>query len=631
MARFMLNVILILKLHVYLVSSRGIMDRTMPTNVSCQLDIEGAKAMEVIQREGSVYINMNLKFVNSSGVEIDQILDDTDTIVNIKRWVLAIGPRGVQLLKYPNNAVPLSLGTLKPGVVSVSLNVSSLVDCFLNANDSEKLDIIASSLANFQSPEGLKLDQAICLEQLLTQNFIPSASEYFFYCWRLVIENEYYTNKTRIVVVTVLSMCVLHYLSFFILLFLCRNLPLNYEGTEYISISTDLNIGFKYVLFFAGNERYCCLFYVRCLVFVGLWQYLPLITNYVLVEEEYRSSNYLIITHIINSLTIGFTILVLCLYRHFITQTDCDIYEYFSNQLVRRRYLPANVIDDSMHGFQNVENTIKQTLLTLVTYRYWKGVWEQSSCASFGLKVIYIILFTTPLNLICLFCMCWMLRSRKLRLAAMIYFPLYYGWLITFSLYQLVMNLLEILYYFFVGLLTNSSYIFNVVLVSFLVIGYFLTTVTNFHAGYVKFLRQVITLLDEVVESSSNPDQANVGINGGQPSNLYIKDNDWCDGLTYIKKDFFDEIIIKYRPLGPNVMIMLVKLAIIGLITYIAVDTLQSIDQVHLSMEARSISVIFIPFVISIFYALIKNAAQEKNETKLLKARVKHYIKQRLR
>ncbi|XP_033111068.1 uncharacterized protein LOC117112123 [Anneissia japonica] len=641
MVRFMFDVILLLELHAYLVSSRGIMDRTMPTNISCQLDIEGAKALEVVQREGSVYINMNLKFVNSSGIEIDQILNETSTIVNIKRWVLAVGPRGVQLLKYPHNVVHLSLGTLKPGVQRVSLNVLLSVDCFLNADDDKKLDIIATSLANFQSTEGLKLDQAICLEQLLTPVSITSPGEFYFDCWRLVIGNEYYRDKTNIRVVGFLSLLVIFYLSYFLLSFLCPNPPLiigllQSELTEYISINTDLNIGVKYVLFFAGNECCCSILYIlRCLVYLSLWQYLPLTINYILVDEEYRSTDFFYVSVIFNPITIVCTTVAFYMYKR-------STKPFLSNQnwvqIILRQLDNSSTLsklnesfdinnDPTSHltMFQKTVNDINQIMVSLVTLEFWKGIWKETeynnwtwNSFAFVCKFISIIMLINPLTLIILHFADSMKKSYWRLLILFLYFLFVYVWF-GFSVYLVVNNLLQILYYFFIGLLTNSSYIFNVVFVSFLIIVYFLTTVTDLNAGYVKFLRQVIDSMDKVVEKhTAEPDQAHVGGNSiGQHSHIYVKRN----GLMYIKKEFFYEIVKKYRPIGPKTVIMLVKLAVSGLVIYIAADTLESIDQIQsLSVEVRSIPVILIPLVIPFFCKLIKNEAQEENEIEVIKA-----------
>ncbi|XP_033116651.1 uncharacterized protein LOC117116675 [Anneissia japonica] len=639
MARFMFNVILLLELHAYLVSSRGIVDRTMPTNISCKLDIDGAEALEVIQREGSVYINMDLKFVNSYGIEIDQILDKTGTIVNIRRWVLAIGTRGVQLLKYPHNAERLSLGTLKPGVERVSLKVLLSKDCFQNADDDKKLDIIATSLANFQSTEGLKLDQAICLEQLLvvpTSSVIFPSKKFYFDCWRIVITNEYYTDKpgSRI---GILGIGVLLYLSFFLLSFFCRNSPLaENERTEYISLSTDLNIGAKYVLFFAGNKCFFSILYIlRCLVYLGLWQNLPLIMNYILVDEEHRSTDYLSLSILFNLVFIISTTVVLYVYKRF-TRNNPD--SKILNKIYEALNLDFDIHNDShLSGFHNTVNTINQVMVTLLTLKFWRSVWRQTQqkykwmpliILCFVCKCILIIIITSPLISMSIHVISP--KRNRIRRPLILFYLIFNVCFIGLTLYKVVINLLEILYYFFIGLLTNSAYIFNVVFVSFFIIVYCFKTVTDFNSSYVKFLRQVIDSMDNVVEKhTAEPEQALDGDNRrGQHSDLYIKRN----GLTYIKKDFFDENIKKYRPVGPKTVVMLLKLTVISLVIYIAADTLESIDQIHsLSVEVRSIPVIFFPLVIPFFCNIIKNEAQEENEIEVLKARIEQDIQQRLK
>ncbi|XP_033102873.1 uncharacterized protein LOC117105723 isoform X2 [Anneissia japonica] len=160
--------ILILLLHSFMiVSSDYIESQPLPRNNTCNLAIH-SKALETIIRDESVLINMELTLLKSSinnlSVDVMEEIQYSDGMINIQDWVLAIGPKGFQLLSLPDTAVIFSLNTLSHGIERVSVNVFISVDCYLDADEDERQKIIASSLARFSSMDSLQKDFLICLK-----------------------------------------------------------------------------------------------------------------------------------------------------------------------------------------------------------------------------------------------------------------------------------------------------------------------------------------------------------------------------------------------------------------------------------------------------------------------------------
>ncbi|XP_033118567.1 uncharacterized protein LOC117118161 [Anneissia japonica] len=345
MTRIVVNIMLMLEVLIdflCIVSSRGVIDRPLPINNNCSLDIQGAEALEVLQKDGSVFINLNINFVNSSG---DEILNNTGGIIDINHWVLTYGHKGVLLSKYTFDAVYLSFGTLAPGVETVSLSVAWSVFCFLNASDDEKLDIIATSIGRFSSKNGslgLPTDYAVCLEHKLSsnswriflRNYYKLKYNTYFDCWRFVPENNYSETSmyTTILLLALGSYILAQYIFFYFLQSLCRNNPIIIKKNKYISIDTDLPIGPKYAIFFQGNgwtdvNRGSKIYWIRCFLYLSLFyvsQFFPILIAHLDTEN-------LIIKEIREGLKWDIVYGVVC-YFLFLPLSILYLYEWKTNQ-----------------------------------------------------------------------------------------------------------------------------------------------------------------------------------------------------------------------------------------------------------------------------------------------------------
>ncbi|XP_033102865.1 uncharacterized protein LOC117105723 isoform X1 [Anneissia japonica] len=640
--------ILILLLHSFMiVSSDYIESQPLPRNNTCNLAIH-SKALETIIRDESVLINMELTLLKSSinnlSVDVMEEIQYSDGMINIQDWVLAIGPKGFQLLSLPDTAVIFSLNTLSHGIERVSVNVFISVDCYLDADEDERQKIIASSLARFSSMDSLQKDFLICLKS--NSNFESTTTFTKLFCWGTESTKNHFIKIIHILTIFG-SFILLQCICLFLVSFFCEKKPSLVEGTEYINISTDLPIGPKHFVFFSGGIKTYIFVCFLCASLIYISGCVPSMIQYIIMGKA--DTAYIVFVIIGYFIFVFNSMLYLYIFKK--NEKENSIINKYMIRLIETEirfgiplvsYITLNEMPNffcytlRLNNLKKLECLLTRLTCRLLSFEFWKQMWKSTDHGSSGcikfivrtfcmiIKCYIICLLHSPISIIIrsihFFTSYYKKEGNIINIFSLLFILssiLYYVYITVILNYQLV-SIISIVFFFFLGLLMNSNDVFEFVMVSFIIIGYTCITLTDYYAGYSKLLRQVIKLAVK-----NEPEHADYA----RPV-IYIKNLDEGSGLTSIKKQLFDQIIKKHRPYGPEIMKTLMNLSLCCM-ALILVYSLKSYGQLpNITIGVRSVFYVLIPLAFQNFSKLTMNDSDLRNKAKIFKASLEMDIQQ---
>ncbi|XP_071946403.1 uncharacterized protein [Antedon mediterranea] len=737
-------------------SSRDISARIQSDNTTCLLEMDGTDVLQELLEGDAVFINIKLlSFVDASD-SVGMDFYENTTVIDVNHWVVAVGKIGELLSTFPFDFEYLSLGTLTPGVEHISLNVTSIPECFFDVDNEDKLNIIAKSLLQLESDENVKQD--VCIERQLTRDNFSVSGVYgvpacyytllqgstYFECWQISgedssVELSNFVTHFWLDTFFWISVVFTFYFNLFFVSFFCRVKPMVDNEKQYLSIRTDLPMGFKYLMFYKGNQ-YTFVFVSRwlvLLVLVAFLQYIPYIIAHVSDSDNFtRRWAAIFNNEVIQESTFwGWNIYVNLVYFIFgvilmITWLNCQNWfetKYIESIMRDHFFLEEfnlapdlKIPKDNYSGLYRFLFVVKERTKMAVSISHWKhglkGFWKSLSfinnkvlqyTVAAILVVPFLCIYTigTAVNSIPLFyCMLrffqiWViddnmkLSNRVLMISAS--FGLLFVEIALLGKFVSIFAYVSgIVCYFCIGLLVNSGTAGVFVAVSVIVIGYVISTLTDYYKGYVVLLQQVISVLDELitdnmvqVSSDKLPsfpqctDQINntciplstvvdfqAGGNAGtstgpstghstgpstdpntQPTSTPTPSNGTpapapssdstslpvirqdTEGLTAIEKTLFDLIVQKYRPTGIQILTVIMQLLILSLVIWVGFSTLKLIeDFTDLNQQVELFAGVVIAGIVPLFQEILRNKAEEESRQKIREKCIRRDIEEYL-
>ncbi|XP_071944923.1 uncharacterized protein [Antedon mediterranea] len=548
-------------------SSRDISARIQSDNTTCLLEMDGTDVLQELLKGDAVFINVKLlSFVDASD-SVGKSFYKNTTVIDVNHWVVAVGEIGELLLTFPFDFEFLSLGTLSPSVEHISLNVTSIPECFFEVDNEDKLNVIANSLLQLESDKDAK--QEVCIERQLDSFNVwdlslASAAYYsilqistYFECWQISEDGSIELSKFMKHSYTIFNWLIYIfplYFIWFIVSFLCHVKPMNETGKEYLSLRTDLPMGPKYFLLHSGNQNNC-IFILRWLILwalVGLLQFVPYIIANVSDSDSFyrrraalkniegipecKPDNTFCQGNIFNNLMYILACIVLlitCLTRQVWFETD--FMNNYSNLPVRRIEtvrlflhifkLPKN----NYSGLYKLSFEMKENIKLIVSSSHWKdGLnWFRKyfKINNIGIHVtmffilvvpflifygMHTILMSLPITYLtmrlCLlpFVNIENITVKKTVVMVVVWMPCGAIMVVVLStkVGLAIRYILNIIWYFYIGLLVNPGTAGIVAAISLIIIGYVISIITDYYKGYVVLLQQVISAFDELIKDN---------------------------------------------------------------------------------------------------------------------------------
>ncbi|XP_071944921.1 uncharacterized protein [Antedon mediterranea] len=547
MTRFR-SILLLLAAICIVTSPRNISTRIQSDNTTCLLEMDDTDVLQELLKGDAVFINVKLlSFVDASDSVGTSFYENT-TVIDVNHWVVAVGEIGELLLTFPFDFEFLSLGTLSPSVEHISLNVTSIPECF------------------FELESDKDAKQEVCIERQL-DNFnvwdlsLASAAYYsilqistYFQCWQISDDGSVKLSKfmkhSLYKIFNWLSSIFALYFIWFLVSFLCHVKPMNENRKEYLSLQTDLPMGPKYFLIHSGNQ-YNCIFILRWLILwalVGLLQYIPDIIANLLDSNSFnrRRAALKVIPECmpqylccqkgifinVPQIILCFLLLISCLARQVWVETHLI---NLSNLHKIRRSMDVRLIlkimklpKNNYSGLHKLSFEMKEHMKLIVSISHWKNGlnWFRDCFTKINNKVIHITMlcilggpfligygiFTIFMSLpiVHIFLRFMLLHPvgmvNSCKVVTIYIVILMYGismLSVLFANVKLITpHIFIIIWYFYIGLLVNPGTAGAVAAIILIVLGYVISIITDYYKEYVVLLQQVISAFDELIKNN---------------------------------------------------------------------------------------------------------------------------------
>lgn len=538
----------------------------------CIFNISDEVVIELSDKisEGNFFIYINLEFSDSSSVRKDY----GSNIIDPFRWVYASGGKGDLLLTLPFDFVQLSMATLKIGVSSITVKVDTDETCLQGISGNELIQDLAGTVFEVVSRSTDTAESepfSVCIERQLAENeldrtmsfYLPGSAYILFQtstvydCWLddggVLSSNPviYMKYKTLITCVFILGVILALYSPMAGIFFVRLSAPPPADlSFNVIAVHSDLPLGLKYNLMFAGSD-FKWIRLLRWLILViifGLTPYIPFMAWAAKGElgirmEAINNAGVLSYTELYGwhffvefpyyvtvALLLTFTFESYDLVTERLQVRKVDRRYFCLVDLPQELYIPESIEEDNQgverraYGFYQamIHRAFGMVNFGLYTYffgqpfvsiqKYIGGRSLSGWLLTFLTTIIYIIIFpfllfgflfsmlfyAFPICDVMLFCLRKFIHDKPdVRDILVAIGIVLLSISCFFKFIAVFVYVSELIGYTFVGFVTHTEEVGEYVMVGVLFFGVVLNAFTNFYDGYCHLLLQVVEKADQ--------------------------------------------------------------------------------------------------------------------------------------